>query len=155
VRVEGLLFAFYAVFFTVVTAVYWLLSKDATGTTCLALTTGLTVMIGYYLLFTARRMDARPEDRPEADISEGSGEVGFFPPHSWWPVGLAGGFAVTALGVVFGVFLMLIGFAVIVAGALGMLFEYYVGINRTQGQTLGALEVAGERPTSERKFLGF
>ncbi len=37
---------------------------------------------------------------------------------------------------------------------LGLLFEYYVGINRSQGQTLGELQAMGERPTSMRKFLG-
>ena len=35
-----------------------------------------------------------------------------------------------------------------------LVFEYYVGINRTQGMTLGALEAIGESPTSNRKFLG-
>jgi hypothetical protein len=37
---------------------------------------------------------------------------------------------------------------------MGLLFEYYVGINRSQGQTLGALQAQGERPTSVHKFLG-
>ena len=78
-KVEGLLFAFFAAFFLVVTVVYWLLSGEWTGTVCLALTMLLAFMIGYYLLAVARRMELRPEDRPEALISEGSGEVGFFP----------------------------------------------------------------------------
>ena len=153
-KTEGYLFAALAVFFIPVTIVYWILAEDPTGTTCLALTFGLTFMIGYYLLFTARRMEARPEDRPDAEISEGSGEVGFFPPHSWWPIVLAGSFAVTVIGLVIGPFLVLIGFGFLTVAVLGLLFEYYVGINRTQGQTLGALEAMGERPTSVRKFLG-
>jgi len=153
-KVEGYVFAFIAVFLVPVTVVYWILSEDPTGTTCLALSIGLTFMIGYYLLFTARRMEARPEDRPDAEISEGSGEVGFFPPHSWWPIALAAAFTTTMLGLVFGPFLIMIGAAVLVVASLGMLFEYYVGINRTQGQTLGALEAMGERPTSVHKFLG-
>ena len=94
-KIEGYIFAFIAVFLVPVTIVYWVLSQDPTGTTCLALSIGLTFMVGYYLLFTARRMEARPEDRPDAEISEGSGEIGFFPPHSWWPIALAGSFAVT------------------------------------------------------------
>jgi len=153
-KVEGYLFAFFTVFFFVVSVVYWLLSKDPTGTTCLAFTMGLSFMVGYYLLFTARRMEARPEDRPDGEISDGAGEVGFFPPHSWWPLALAAGFGLTALGVIFGLFLFLIGFVAITAAALGFVFEYYVGINRSQGQTLGALEAMGESPTSARKFLG-
>ena len=153
-KVEGYIFAFVAVFLVPVTVIYWLLSKDPTGTTCLALSIGLTFMIGYYLLFTARRMEARPEDRPDAEISEGSGEIGFFPPHSWWPIGLAASFTVTMVGLIIGPFLVLIGGLMLVVTVLGLLFEYYVGINRTQGQTLGALQAMGERPTSVHKFLG-
>ena len=153
-KIEGYLFAFLAVFFVPVTVTYWLLSKDATGTTLLALTIGLAFMIGYYLLFTARRMEARPEDRADAEISEGSGEVGFFPPHSWWPIALAGSFAITTVGLVIGPFLVAIGVGMLGISLFGFLFEYYVGINRTQGQTLGTLAAIGESPTSNRKFLG-
>ena len=153
-KIEGYVFAFIAAFLVPVTVVYWVLSQDPTGTTCLVLSIGLAAMVGYYLLFTARRMEARPEDRPDADISEGSGEVGFFPPHSWWPIALAATFSLTLLGLIFGPWLIMIGGAALTIAAMGMLFEYYVGINRTQGQTLGALQAMGERPTSTRKFLG-
>src|SRR3954451_9160221 len=153
-KVEGALFAFLALFFGVVTTVYWLLSRDPPGTACLGLTGGLCFIIGYYLLFTARRMDARPEDRPDADISEGAGEIGFCAPHSWWPIAAAGAFATVGAGLVFGPFLVAIGFFAIGIAIVGFTFEYYVGINRTQGNTLGALEAMGEQPTSTRKFLG-
>ena len=153
-KIEGYLFGFIAVFLLPVTVIYWLLSQDPTGTTCLALSIGLAFMVGYYLLFTARRMEARPEDRPDAEISEGSGEIGFFPPHSWWPIALAAAFTVTCLGLILGPFLVMIGFGALVVASLGFLFEYYVGQNRSQGQTLGALEAIGERPTSVHKFLG-
>ena len=153
-KIEGYLFAFYAVFFVPVTIIYWILSQDPTGTALLALTIALAFMVGYYLLFTARRMEARPEDRPDAEVSEGSGEVGFFPPHSWWPVALAGAFTIVMVGLVIGPFLALIGAGLLTIASLGLLFEYYVGINRSQGQTLGALEAMGERPTSAHKFLG-
>ena len=153
-KIEGYLFGFMAAFLLPVTIVYWLLSKDPTGTTCLALSIGLAFMVGYYLLFTARRMDARPEDREDAEISEGSGEVGFFPPHSWWPIALAGSFSITTVGLIIGPFLVAIGVGLLMVSLFGLLFEYYVGINRTQGQTLGALAAIGESPTSNRKFLG-
>ena len=153
-KIEGYLFAFYAVFLIPVTIVYWILSQDPTGTTCLALSIALAFMVGYYLLFTARRMEARPEDRPDAEISEGSGEIGFFPPHSWWPIALAASFTVVMVGLVIGPFLAMIGAGFLVVATLGFLFEYYVGINRSQAQTLGALEAMGERPTSVHKFLG-
>ncbi len=153
-KIEGYLFGFIALFLVPVTIVYWVLSGDPAGTTCLALSIGLAFMVGYYLLFTARRMEARPEDRPDAEISEGSGEVGFFPPHSWWPISLAAGFTITNIGLIIGPFLVMIGLVVLAVSAVGFLFEYYVGQNRSQAQTLGALEAMGERPTSVHKFLG-
>lgn len=153
-KIEGYLFAFIALFLVPVTAIYWLLSEDPTGTTCLALSIGLAFMVGYYLLFTARRMDERPEDRPDAEIAEGAGEVGFFAPHSWWPLFLGIAFNVTLIGLVIGPFLAMIGGLFLTIAALGLLFEFYVGINRSQGQTLGQLAAQGDRPTSSRKFLG-
>jgi hypothetical protein len=153
-RVEGVLFGVYFVFLVLVSGIYWLLSQEPAGTTMILLAGGLGGIIGYFLWFTARRMEARPEDRADAEISEGSGEIGFFSPHSWWPIYLAGAFAMTMLGLVFGVWLVLIGMVGIGITVSGLLFEYYVGINRSQGQTLQALEAMGERPTSPHKFLG-
>ena len=153
-KVEGLLFALLAVFLVVTSSLYWVLSHDPTGFTCILLSGGLAFIVGYYLLFTARRLDARPEDRANAEISEGSGEMGFFSPHSYWPIFTAGAFTLTTLGLVFGPFLVLIGFVAILITASGFLFEYYVGINRSQGQTLSTLDASGLSPTSTRKFLG-
>jgi hypothetical protein len=153
-KVEGLLFAGLAAFLLVVTVVYAVLSEEWVGVTCLALSGGLALIIGYYLLFTARRMDLRPEDRPDAEISEGSGEVGFFAPHSWWPIATAAGFTITTLGLVFGPFLALIGLVAVLVAVSGFLFEFYVGVNRAQGFTVGELDAMGEAPTTSRKFLG-
>ncbi len=153
-KVEGLLFSVYALFLLASSVVYYTLSLDPTGSICILLSGGLAFIVGYYLLFTARRMEARPEDRADAEISEGSGEMGFFSPHSWWPIVTAGAFAITILGFAFGPFLFMIGAAALAVTVSGFLFEYYVGINRSQGQTLEALEVAGERATSPHKFLG-
>ena len=153
-KIEGYLFAFIALFLVPVTVIYAWLSDDPVGITCLALSIGLAGLVAFYLLFTARRMEARPEDRPDAEISEGSGEIGFFPPHSWWPIAMALSFTVTCLGLIIGPFLVLIGALFLTITVLGFQFEYYVGMNRSQGQTLGALEAQGDRPTSVHKFLG-
>lgn len=153
-KVEGLLFALIAVFLVVTSSIYWVLSRDPTGFTCILLSGGLAFIVGYYLMFTAGRLEARPEDRADAEISEGSGEVGFFSPHSYWPIVTAAAFTLTTLGLVFGPFLLLIGFVAILICASGFLFEYYVGINRSQGQTLSGLDAGGLSATSTRKFLG-
>lgn len=153
-KIEAYLFGFYAAFFLPVTVIYWWFSEDWTGTTCLALTLVLAGMIAYYLGFTARRMEPRPEDRPEADISEGAGEVAFFAPYSWWPIALAGAFTLTVVGLAIGPFLAIIGAGFLIVAAFGLLFEYYVGVNRSQSATLGQLQAMGQKPTSAHKFLG-
>jgi len=153
-RIEGTLFAAYFLFFVVATSVYWFWSGDPAGTACLALVGLLALMIGYYLLFTARRMEARPEDLPDAEISDGVGEMGFFSPHSYWPILTAAAFTLTTLGIIIGPWLFAIGLFAVIATVMGFLFEYYVGINRSQSQTLEALETMGELPTSPHKFLG-
>src|SRR5215207_9891243 len=73
VRNEGIIFAIMAIFFTIVTPVYWLLSYEPAGTAALALTAAMSALIAFYVLFTARRLPGlRPEDRTDAQIEEGA-----------------------------------------------------------------------------------
>ena len=153
-KVEGLFFGLLAAFLLVSSAIYWVLSHDPTGFTCLLLSGTMAFIIGYFSLSTARRMDLRPEDREDAEIAEGAGEVGFFSPHSWWPIILAGAFTLTTIGLVFGPFLVIIGLSCVVLAAAGFVMEYYVGINRTQAETLSTVLATGNAPTSTGKFLG-
>ncbi|MGE5635453.1 MAG: cytochrome c oxidase subunit 4 [Nocardioidaceae bacterium] len=127
-KVESYIFAVLTVFFAIATTAYWLLAREPAGTVALALTGGLVGLIGYYLLFTSRHIPPRPEDRPDADISEGAGELGFFSPHSWWPLFVAAAAAIFALGAAFWQYwLMLLGAFVLVLAVTGFLFEYYRG----------------------------
>lgn len=125
-KIEGYVFAFVAVFMGVLTPVYWFTSHEATGTVALLFTAGLGTIIGSYLLVTARRMPPRPEDRPDAEIADGAGEIGFFSPASWWPLPVAVGVAIFALGFVFGYWLWIIAAGLFVPAMSGFLFEYYV-----------------------------
>ena len=127
-KVEGFLFVGCAVFFSAADAVYWYFSKDPTGTTALALAIGLAFLTGFYLLFTGRRLPQRPEDDPEGDISQGTGELGFFSPHSWWPLFVGLSAAVAATGFAVGWWLFLIGMLFVVLTAIGFVFEYYRGV---------------------------
>ena len=126
-KVEGWLFLGCGVFFLGADIVYWYTSKDPTGTTALALSVALGLLIGFYTLFTGRRLPPRPEDNPEGEIAEGTGEVGFFSPHSWWPLFLGLAAAVLALGFAFGWWLVLIGLMLVVFTTIGFVFEYYRG----------------------------
>jgi hypothetical protein len=124
-KVEGFLFAGIAVFLAGTDVVYWFNSHDPTGTTALALATGLGALVGTYLLVTAQRMEPRPEDRDDADISDGAGELGFFSPYSWAPLWCALVAATCFLGIVFGWWLFFIGASFAVPAIGSMLFEYY------------------------------
>jgi cytochrome c oxidase subunit IV len=128
VKFEGSLFIGCAIFFGAADIVYWYFSKDPTGTAALALAVGLAFLTGFYLLFTGRRLPQRPEDNPDGEIEEGTGELGFFSPHSWWPLylGMAAGLA--AFGVAVGWWLFLIGLLAIFITTIGFVFEYYRGI---------------------------
>jgi hypothetical protein len=127
-KVEGYLFIGCAVFFTAADVVYWYFSKDPTGTTALALAIGLAFLTGFYILFTGRRLPRRPEDDPRGEISQGTGELGFFSPYSWWPliIGLAS--ATAAIGAAVGWWLFLIGLLFVFLAAIGFVFEYYRGV---------------------------
>ena len=126
-KVEGWLFVGCAAFFAVMDVIYWHYSRDPTGTTALALSVGLAFLTGFYLLFTGRRLPPRPEDRPDAEIAEGTGELGFFSPHSWWPLITGMSAAVAALGAAIGWWLFLIGMLFVLLSAIGFVFEYYRG----------------------------
>ncbi|HBW20113.1 MAG: cytochrome c oxidase subunit 4 [Streptosporangiaceae bacterium] len=127
-KVEAYLFLGCAVFFGGADLVYWHFSHDPTGTTALALSVGLAFLVGFYLLFTGRRLPTRPEDDPEAEIYEGTGELGFFSPHSWWPLFVALAAATAALGVTIGWWMFLIGLLAVLLSLIGFVFEYYRGL---------------------------
>jgi hypothetical protein len=126
-KVEGWLFAAGFFFFAIAAVIYGLLAEEPVGTVALAFTAGLAFLIGYYLLFTARRIDPRPEDSKTAEIVEGAGELGFYSPHSWWPLAVAGSAAISFLGVAVGWWLFIIGAGAGVLAVIGLVFEYYRG----------------------------
>ncbi|MBA3528928.1 MAG: cytochrome c oxidase subunit 4 [Propionibacteriaceae bacterium] len=126
-KVEAWVFTVLAVFCAIVTPVYWQMSRDPTGTAALILTFFLVLMIGLYLGLISRRMDPRPEDQKLGEIAEGAGELGFFPPHSIWPLFCGLTMVLVALGPVFGWWLLILGFMVGTVTATGWIYEFYRG----------------------------
>jgi hypothetical protein len=124
-KVEGYLFAFIAAFLAPIDVIYWFTSHDPTGTTAIALAVALGTLVGSYLLVSASRMEPRPEDRQDAEISEGTGEIGFFSPYSWAPLWCAMSAATIFAGVVFGWWLSFLGAAFAIPAVGSMVFEYY------------------------------
>ena len=132
-KVEALIFNIIALFCVIAAAVYGFWSREPIGTTALVLSGGLTGLIGGFFWFVSRRIDARPEDRKDADIAEGAGELGFFPPASYWPFALAASAALMGLALAFFYsWLILIAGVALLITIGGLLFEFYVGQNAQQ-----------------------
>ena len=100
-----MIFGITTVFLVLVTPAYWFITDasdrgpDWTGTSALVMTT-LLAADGHRSTsaFHAKKMDPRPEDRKDAEIADGAGELGFFPPYSWWPLWCALTLAVMVFG---------------------------------------------------------
>lgn len=126
-KIEAWIFTILSIFFTIVTPVYWQMSRDPTGTVALILTFFLVLMIGLYLGLLSRRLNPRPEDEKLGEIAEGAGELGFFPPQSIWPLYGAATMVLVALGPVFGWWLSIVGVMVSFVTLSGWIFEFYRG----------------------------
>ncbi|GAA1349326.1 cytochrome c oxidase subunit 4 [Saccharothrix algeriensis] len=137
-KVEARIFDLVMAFSFVVAVVYGYWTWDSsgavepTGTVALALTGGLALIVGTYFRFVARRIEVRPEDNADAEVSDGAGELGFFSPGSYWPIGLAAAAAVAGLGLAFWhVWLLVIGAVLVLIAVGGLVFEYHTGPNHS------------------------
>ncbi|MDV9189367.1 cytochrome c oxidase subunit 4 [Streptomyces sp. SR27] len=131
-KIQGKMFIWLSVFILAMAVLYGVWSKEPVGTTALFLAFGLSIMIGYYLAFTAKRVDAMAQDDKEADVADEAGEVGFFAPHSWQPLSLAIGGALAFLAIAMGWWLLYFSFPMILIGLFGWVFEFYRGENQNQ-----------------------
>ena len=127
-RVETWIFLGLTGFFALAAVVYGILAPtEAVGIVGLALTAGLTLIIGTFLRFISRRLEqARPEDNDDAEVSDGAGDVGFFSPGSYWPITLAFSAAFLAYATAFLlVWMMIIGVGFLLFAICGLIFEYH------------------------------
>lgn len=101
------------------------------GTVALIFSGLLTGMVWLVFWVISRRIDPRPEDRADGEISDVSGEVGFFSPGSYWPLGLALTAVLSGVGVVFWLpWLMAAGVVAVLFAVGGLTFEYYTGTRK-------------------------
>jgi membrane protein implicated in regulation of membrane protease activity len=119
------LFLGIAAFYALVTVIYAELSKEIIGSLALLLSTLLAILLGFYFYVIDRRTDGfLPEDNLEGEIADRAGELGFFSPHSWWPL-LVGFFMTLAgLGVLLGWWLTIMAVAGLLISIYGFVMEY-------------------------------
>jgi hypothetical protein len=119
------LFTGLSVFYVLMAIVYWQIDGEPVGITGMILAACLAGMVGFYVWFTQKRIgQTLPEDNTSAEIADGAGELGFYSPHSWWPLPVALSACAMGLGLVIGWWLTLIALTSLVISVIGMVTEY-------------------------------
>ena len=124
-KTSWILFVGLSIFYAIMTVIYWQLGGEPVGVTAIALSGGLALIIGFYLWFTARRLgNVLPEDSLQGEIADSAGELGFYSPHSWWPLPVALSACTLGLGLIIGWWLVLIGVGSLLISVLGLVLQY-------------------------------
>ncbi|WNF01273.1 cytochrome c oxidase subunit 4 [Streptomyces luomodiensis] len=124
-KVEAVLFGGVAVFFAGSATLYGVWSRwDPAGTAVLIIAFGMAAVVSVFCAIQYRRQGRRPQDRRDAEVAAAVGPLEFFPAHSPWPIVTAFGFTLAATGVVYGLWLFLIGMGILARGVLGMVFQF-------------------------------
>lgn len=126
-KIESRIFEICTGFFFLCAIVYTILAQEPVGVAALFLTGGLSLIVGTYFRFVSRRLEERPEDNAEAEVSDGAGEIGFFPPGSYWPIMMAASAALVGVGLAFFYVWLIVIAGVLLLGAIGgLVFEYHI-----------------------------
>jgi hypothetical protein len=124
VKAEWRLFAGAGAFLFLTSTIYWFVTYEHAGTALLGMGVAAVLMVAGWLAFQAARLPGpRPEDRTDADPSDGAGDLGYFPASSIWPLVLGAGGVLAVNGFVFGVWLGLAGGVLILIGIVGYASE--------------------------------
>jgi hypothetical protein len=119
------LFSSLSVFYVIMAIVYYAIGGEAVGITGMILAACLAGMVGFYIWFTQKRIGvAIPSDNDDGEIADDAGELGFYSPHSWWPLPVALSATAMGLGLIIGWWLTLISLGALVISIIGMVTEY-------------------------------
>jgi len=119
------LFGGLSVFYVIMSVIYWQVGGEPVGIGGMLLAACLAGMVGFYVWFTQKRIGTTlPEDNLTAEIADGAGELGFYSPHSWWPLPVAFSACTMGLGLIIGWWLVLIGLGSLMLSVIGMVTEY-------------------------------
>ncbi|MBF4578426.1 cytochrome c oxidase subunit 4 [Frigoribacterium sp. VKM Ac-2530] len=97
------------------------------------LTIGLSGVLCLFLAFYFSRVLRAggpvllPEDRMDADTDDGDPEMGFFSPHSWWPILLAAACGLIFLGLAVSAWIWMLSAPFLLVALVGWAFENYRG----------------------------
>ncbi|MEV7793348.1 cytochrome c oxidase subunit 4 [Streptomyces sp. NPDC087512] len=149
-RTEARLFTGVAAFFAATAALYGWWSAEPAGTVALTVAFLMASLVAFFCRVQHHKRGMRAQDLADAEVADGAGPLDFFPPHSPWPITVALGVVLLALGIVFGLWLALIGFGVLVPAVFGLVFQYAGrGVQRSTSPEEGAGSVSSP-PASTR-----
>jgi membrane associated rhomboid family serine protease len=117
-----------ATFLAIVAVIYALWAptiESASGAAMLIFSFCAYGLLGSYLILQWRRRDRlpRPEDRNDAEQSDGEGAVAFFPSASIWPAGIGLGVIITSLTFIWGNWYWFIGLPLVFGAIIGFVVE--------------------------------
>ena len=124
-KTSWILFLGLALFYVIMAVIYWQVGGEPVGITAIALSAGLSLIVGFYLWFTSKRLgNVLPEDNQLGEIADSAGDMGFFSPHSWWPLPVALSICAVGTGLIIGWWLVLIAVGALIISILGLVLEY-------------------------------
>ena len=115
----------FTVFYFMMAIIYWQLGGEAVGITAIGLSGGLAGLVGFYIWYSAKNTGGvLPEDNEEGEIADGAGDLGFYSPHSWWPLPVALSACAAGLGLIIGWWLTIIAVGALLISIVGFVTEY-------------------------------
>lgn len=119
------LFLGLTIFYFFISIVYWQVGGEPLGIIALGLSGGLAGLIDFYLWYSMKQQGGvLPEDNLEGEIADSAGDLGFYSPHSWWPLPVALSAMACGLGLIVGWWLTLIGVGALLVSVIGFVTEY-------------------------------
>jgi Cytochrome c oxidase subunit IV len=114
-----------AAFLATIGVIYWVWSGEVSGTVMLSFgCIAYALIFAFVLVVWLRRKRApRAEDRQDAEVEDGEGEVAFFPGNSIWPVAMGTGAIALAIGAAYGKWFWAIGGILMIGALIGFATE--------------------------------
>ncbi len=120
-------------FYFLIAAIYFFVGGEAVGITAITLSGGLAGLVGFYMWYSNRRIpNVLPEDNVVGEIADGAGELGFYSPHSWWPLPVAISACLAGLGLIIGWWLTFIAVGALIMSIIGFVTEYEHPVTTSQ-----------------------
>ena len=124
-KTSWILFFGIGIFYAIMATIYASIGGDPAGIACLILSSALALLVAFYVWFTQKKIGAvLPEDNLDAEIADGAGELGFYSPHSWWPLAVASCTIMAGLGLIIGWWLTAIAAGLLIVSIIGFVTEY-------------------------------